>query len=103
MPKEMDYFHPCDKNEIFRHCMLPRERALAKHIVCARTAVEFRNKGEIWLARMAAHDARNNFHRWVDLMLEDANKHRERDTFDEIREEIERSEALQKEMRAKNS
>jgi len=65
-----DYSHPCDRNKVFRQWMLPRERALAKHIVCARVAVEFRNKGEIWLARMAAHDARNNFTRWIGFVIQ---------------------------------
>jgi len=49
-------------------CMLPRERALVKHITCARTAVEFRDQGKTTLARMAAHDARNNFGKWCFLV-----------------------------------
>jgi hypothetical protein len=64
-----DEFHPCDKNRAFRYFMLPREKALAKHITCARTAAQFRNEGKIQLARMAAHDARNNFNRWINLVV----------------------------------
>lgn len=47
--------------------ILPREEVLIKHITCSFTALRFREEGRIQLARLAAHDARNNFQKWCAL------------------------------------